>query len=310
MRCRGSTWWSSARPPSARLRRRTDPPITSPVVKSAARSRMRMMMTLRPVVLPAAVLLALCACSSDGPPPDDSTVARSPAAAASTGYGPGVGPSPALPAPARQLVPTVQIAPGGGASTEGRSRPGPAGHAFAGRDNPRTLVSPTATCCGPKPSAPRTGGLRNGPWRRVKACRAGVPSANRLSFARCAAMACGNAHGLLEGCRIIRMAWLGNAVRAMRGGSRCRHDAPTGSTAPGQGGDFPAPDQPPMDKEMVASVRAPAVRRRGSNSNVAERGMDADNRARGRITGQRHTAAVRRRPGTHRPGAGGPCGRW
>ena len=64
-------------------------------------------------VLPAVALMAtLAACSSDGPPPADTTQASADAPPVAAGaYAPGTGPHPALPAPEKNLIPTVDIAP-------------------------------------------------------------------------------------------------------------------------------------------------------------------------------------------------------
>jgi glucose/arabinose dehydrogenase len=144
-----------------------------------------------PSLLSAALLSALGACSSGRPPPGDAT--QNPGAAAIAGYAPGTGPAPVLPAPRTTLIPTVNIAPAVGWPADAMPTPatGFAVTAFArGLEHPRTLyvlpngdVLVAESNAPPKPDAPK--GLKGLAMQAVmKKAGAAVPSANRISLLR------------------------------------------------------------------------------------------------------------------------------
>ncbi|MGH8031200.1 MAG: PQQ-dependent sugar dehydrogenase [Luteimonas sp.] len=156
-------------------------------------------MSIARPLLPIALVSALSACSGSGPPPSDST--QTPAAAtaaasatpAAQAYAPGTGPDPTLPAPQKSLIPIVQIAPAVGWPKDAKPTPGAgfAVSAFAGGfDHPRTLytlpngdVLVAETNAPPKPDGATS--IRGVAMKAVmKQAGAGVRSANRITLLR------------------------------------------------------------------------------------------------------------------------------
>ncbi|HST45806.1 MAG TPA: sorbosone dehydrogenase family protein [Luteimonas sp.] len=256
------------------------------------------MQTPRPAVLPAALFVLLAACSSDGPPPDDSTVATTgtPDAGAAAAYAPGTGPTPTLPAPAKQLVPTVQIAPAVGWSSGGKpiAAAGMKVTPFAhGLDHPRTLLAlPNGDILVAETNAPpkEAKGLKDMAMAAVmKRAGAGVPSANRISLLRDA-----DGDGVaelrtafLEGLSSpFGMALVGDTLYVANADAVVKVAYTAGATridsAPVKVADLPGgPINHHWTKAMVASADGTRLYVGvGSNSNVAERGMAAEaNRA-------------------------------
>lgn len=246
-------------------------------------------------VLTLAMLTALSACTSDGPPPGDSTQVAS---AVEAGYAPGTGPTPALPDPEGSLIPTVRIAPAVGWPEGAMPTPadGFAVTAFArGLDHPRTvyvlpngdvLVAETNT-----PPKPEDGkGIKGMAMKAVmKKAGAGVPSANRITLLRD-----GDGDGIAE----TRTTFLENLMSpfgmALVGDTFYVANADAVVKFPYAAGDTTITASPvkvaglpggPINHHWTKAMIASRDGSRlyvgvGSNSNIAENGLDAEtNRA-------------------------------
>ncbi|QDL39639.1 sorbosone dehydrogenase family protein [Rhodoferax sediminis] len=228
--------------------------------------------------LAGAAVLALAACGE---------VARLPVSA-------GTGPAPTLPAPQRTLIPTVHIAPAVGwpPGVTPLAAPGTHVAAFArGLDHPRWLyvlpngdVLVAETNAPPKPDDAK--GIRG--WLMglvMKRAGAGVPSANRITLLR-------DTHGdgvadlrtvLLEGLNSpFGMALVGNDLYVADSDAVLRFPYATGDTRITAAGtqvvQLPAgPINHHWTKNLIATPDGRTLYVTvGSNSNVAERGMEVE----------------------------------
>ena len=239
--------------------------------------RRRLQVALR-IGLGACVALALAACGD---------LARLPVAA-------GSGPTPSLPAPRPSLIPTVHIAPALGwpADLAPSGPPGTQVNAFArGLDHPRwLLVLPNGDVLVAETNAPAkpdgAQGIRSWIMGLVMA-RAGAatPSANRITLLRD-----GQRRGvaderfvLLEGLNSpFGMAWVDGMLYVANTDAVLRFPCPLGQTRITAAGvkvaDLPAgPINHHWTKSLLASPDGRALYITvGSNSNVGERGMDAE----------------------------------
>jgi glucose/arabinose dehydrogenase len=245
----------------------------------------------------ATVLLAvLSACSSGGPPPGDST--QKSGAAAEAGYAPGTGPAPTLPSPESSLIPTVNIAPAVGWPQDEAPTPasGLAVTAFArDLDHPRTLyVLPNGDVLVAEsnaPPKPEDGqGLKGMVMKAVmKKAGAGVPSANRITLLRD-----GDGDGIAEIRSVFLddlfspfgMALVGDTFYVANADAVVKVPYIVGQTridaTPVKVADLPGgPINHHWTKAMVASREGSRLYVGvGSNSNIAENGLDAEaNRA-------------------------------
>ena len=235
--------------------------------------------SMRKAVLIATLLLLLVACES----------ARLPVEA-------GMGPKPALPAPNETLIPTVQIAPAKGwpAGVTPTPAAGLSVNLFAsGLDHPRWLyvlpngdVLVAETAAPPKPPGK---GLKA--WfmkRAMKRAGAAVPSANRISLLRDA-----DGDGVAETKTVFLqnlfspfgMALVGNDLYVANADAVVRFPYLYGITSipeqPVKVADLPAGINHHWTKSLVASADGTRLYVGvGSNSNVAEKGMEIEqNRA-------------------------------
>ena len=245
-----------------------------------------------PTLFSATLLATLAACSSGGPPPGDATV--NPGAATTSGYAPGTGPSPALPEPESSLIPTVNIAPAVGWAADAAPTPasGFAVTAFArGLNHPRTLyvlpngdVLVAETNAPPKPDAPK--GIKGLAMQAVmKRAGAAVPSANRITLLRD-----GDGDGVAETRTVFLddlfspfgMALVGDTLYVANADAVVKVPYTVGQTridaTPAKVADLPGgPINHHWTKAMVASRDGSRLYVGvGSNSNIAENGMDAE----------------------------------
>ena len=206
----------------------------------------------------------------------------------------GSGPSPQLPEPNKTLIPTVNIAPAIGWPEGGKptAAPGTQVAAFAsGLDHPRWLyvlpngdVLVAETNAPPKPEDGK--GIRGWVMGKVMArAGAGVPSANRISLLRDA-----DGDGVAETRTVFLdnlnspfgMALVGNDFYVADTDRLLRFQYQPGATSisgPGQ----PVTDLPggPLNHHWTKNVIASRDGKKlyvtvGSNSNVAENGMDKE----------------------------------
>ena len=206
----------------------------------------------------------------------------------------GSGPSPQLPEPNKTLIPTVNIAPAVGWPDGGKptAAPGTQVAAFAsGLDHPRWLyvlpngdVLVAETNAPPKPEDGK--GIKGWVMKKVMArAGAGVPSANRISLLRDA-----DGDGVAETRTVFLdnlnspfgMALVGNDFYVADTDRLLRFQYQPGSTSisgPGQ----PVTDLPggPLNHHWTKNVIASRDGKKlyvtvGSNSNVAENGMDQE----------------------------------
>jgi glucose/arabinose dehydrogenase len=211
-------------------------------------------------------------------------------------YAPGYGPSPALPPPSTSLIPTVDIAPAKGWS-EGQTPNVASGFkvtAFAkGLDHPRWLytlpngdVLVAETNAPPRPDDAK--GLKGVAMKQVqKKAGAGVPSANRITLLRDA-----DGDGVaetrtkfIEGLNSpFGMALVGGDLYVANTDAIVRFDYKEGQTAVrGKGeGKFELPGGP-LNHHWTKNIIASRDGRKlyatsGSNSNVAENGMENEER--------------------------------
>jgi glucose/arabinose dehydrogenase len=243
-------------------------------------------------LLTLAMLSVLSACTSDGPPPGDSTQVAS--AAVGAVYAPGTGPTPALPEPESSLIPTVRIAPAVGWADDAMPTPadGFAVTAFArDLDHPRTLyvlpngdVLVAETNAPPKPEDGK--GLKGTVMKAVmKKAGAGVPSANRITLLRD-----GDGDGVAETRTVFLenlmspfgMALVDDTFYVANADAVVKFPYSKGETsitaAPVKVADLPGgPITHHWTKAMVASRDGSRLYVGvGSNSNIAENGMDAE----------------------------------
>lgn len=206
----------------------------------------------------------------------------------------GSGPSPQLPEPNKTLIPTVNIAPAVGWPDGGKptAAPGTQVAAFAsGLDHPRWLyvlpngdVLVAETNAPPKPEDGK--GIKGWVMKKVMArAGAGVPSANRISLLRDA-----DGDGVAETRTVFLdnlnspfgMALVGNDFYVADTDRLLRFQYQPGSTSisgPGQ----PVTDLPggPLNHHWTKNVIASRDGKKlyvtvGSNSNVAENGMEQE----------------------------------
>ncbi len=235
-------------------------------------------MSLRRPVLSICALLALSACGD---------VAKLPLSA-------GVGPQPTLPPPRPSLIPTVNIAPARGwpSGLTPQSAPGTQVTAFArDLDHPRwLLVLPNGDVLVAETNAPSrpqdAGGIKGWVVARVmKRAGAGVPSADRITLLR-------DTDGdgvadlrsvLLEGLRSpFGMALVGDTLFVANTDGLVKFPYATGDTRITTGAtavvDLPAGAiNHHWTKNLIASADGSKLYVTvGSNSNVGERGADAE----------------------------------
>ncbi|MBC8056751.1 MAG: PQQ-dependent sugar dehydrogenase, partial [Rhizobiales bacterium] len=206
----------------------------------------------------------------------------------------GTGPTPALPPPNKTLLPTVNIAPAQGwaAGTMPVAAAGTVVNAFAtGLDHPRWIhVLPNGDVLVAESNAPprpdESKGIRAKIMAMVmKRAGAGVPSANRITLLRDA-----NGDGVAETRTVFAenvnspfgMALVGNTLYVAATDSVVRYAYTPGATrADGpaqQVTDLPAgPRNHHWTKNLIASRDGSALYATvGSNSNVAEHGMEVE----------------------------------
>jgi glucose/arabinose dehydrogenase len=223
-----------------------------------------------------AILIGLLACGG---------VARLPVEA-------GMGPNPTLPEPRKSLIPVVKVARAVGwpAGTTPMAAPGTAVNAFAtGFDHPRwlyvlpngdVLVAETAS-----PPKPKEKGIRAWFMRRYfKKAGAAAPSANRITLLRDA-----NCDGVAETRSILLrglfspfgMALVGNTLYVANADAVVKFPYRTGqmtiTSPPTKVADLPAGLNHHWTKSLVASADGSKLYVGvGSNSNVAERGLQIE----------------------------------
>lgn len=231
---------------------------------------------------PALLALSLAACNSGPLVPEGSSF----------------GPNPQLPAPARSLFPTVKIAPAVGwpAGQMPTPAPGLAVGAFAsGLDHPRWIyalpngdILVAETNAPPKPEE-KKGGLRGWVMGLVmKEAGAGVPSANRITLLRDAdndGVAETRTAFLENLTSPFGMALVGDRLYVANADAVVSFPYQTGQTritaAATKVADLPAGRNHHWTKGLVASADGSRLYVSvGSNSNIAEHGMDEEvNRA-------------------------------
>lgn len=240
--------------------------------------------------------LALAACiSSDDPPVDPNpaaTVSGTEAAATTTAtYAPGTGPDPALPAPQTAAIPVVEIAPARRWEDGETPRPA-AGYgvtAFArGLDHPRQLlVLPNgdvlvAESNRPPPKVPPDPKqiAMNAVMKRAGA---GVPSADRVTLLRDADGdgVAEQRHVLLSGLTSpYGMALVGDTLYVANADALVRVPYRRGATSvpspPEKVVDLPAGRNHHWTKSLAADAHGLLYVGVGSNSNVAEHGMQEE----------------------------------
>ena len=241
-------------------------------------------------ILVALAAALLAACSSGGPPADDSTQSPQPTDA---GHAPGTGPNPELPPPQKSLLPTIDIAPAVGWAQDAQPIPaaGFAVAAFArGLDHPRQLlVLPNGDVLVAESNAqPKedSGGLKGAAKRAaMRRAGAGVPSADRITLLRD-----GDGDGVAETRSVFRddltspygMALVGDTLYVANTDALVKFPYASGqiaiAAAPAKVADLPAG---PINHHWTKALAASRDGRMlyvgvGSNSNVAENGMDAE----------------------------------
>ncbi|MES2424467.1 MAG: sorbosone dehydrogenase family protein, partial [Pseudomonadota bacterium] len=205
----------------------------------------------------------------------------------------GTGPQPTLPAPNKTLIPTVNIAPALGwpEGTAPQAAPGTQVAAFArDLDHPRWIhvlpngdVLVAETNAPPKPDA---GGIKGVAMKLVmKRAGAGVPSANRITLLRDT-----NGDGVADQRSVLLenlnspfgMALVGNQLYVANSDAVLRYPYTPGDTRITAAGtklvDLPGgPINHHWTKGLIASADGSKLYAAvGSNSNVAERGMEAE----------------------------------
>jgi glucose/arabinose dehydrogenase len=212
---------------------------------------------------------------------------------AAGGYAPGFGPDPALPAPEHSLIPTLNIAPADPwpQGTHPTPAAGLVATAYAsGLDHPRWLyVLPNGDVLVAESNKPANAPKETGIRAKVqgieqKRAGAGVPSPNRIVLLR-GVKADGTAETRTVFAQDLNspfgMALVGNDLYVANADALWRFPYKTGDTVLGGQGskvlDLPAGINHHWTKNVVAS---PDGRKLyitvGSNSNVAENGMDIE----------------------------------
>jgi glucose/arabinose dehydrogenase len=240
---------------------------------------------MTPRTLAAALLgaasLAACAQQAVAPPKD------------AGGYAPGFGPNPTLPAPERSLIPTVNIAPADPwpPGTHPTPAAGLAATAYAGGlDHPRWLyVLPNGDVLVAESNKPGNAPKETGIKAKIqgivqKRAGAGVESPNRIILLRGV-----KADGTAETKNVFAqnlnspfgMALVGNDLYIANADALWRFPYKTGETTlAGQGAkvmDLPAGINHHWTKNVVAAPDGKKLYVTvGSNSNVAENGMEAE----------------------------------
>jgi glucose/arabinose dehydrogenase len=205
----------------------------------------------------------------------------------------GVGPNPQLPAPEKALIPTVNIAPAQG-WPEGARPTAPAGFRVTpfstGLQHPRwVVVLPNGDVlvaesnAPPKPDEPR--GIKDFFMNlMMKRAGAGVPSANRITLLRDA-----NGDGMADTLSVFMqglnspfgMALVGNELFIANADAIVKVPYQAGqisiSAAPVKVTDLPAGINHHWTKNIIASLDGSKLYATvGSNSNIAEKGMDIE----------------------------------
>ena len=247
---------------------------------------------------PSAALLALAlsACMSSSEPPVDDTTQVPPAAsddpATSGEYPVGTGPDPVLPEPDESALPVVEIAPAVGWPENAQPAPaaGFAVTAFArGLDHPRTVtVLPSGDVLvaeANKPEAPGTPGPKQLAMNAVqKRAGAGVPSADRITLLRDADGdgVAEERHVFLDGLTSpFGVALVGDTLYVANADALVRVPYAEGATSidatPEKVADLPAGRNHHWTKALVASADGSRLYVGvGSNSNIAEHGMEEE----------------------------------
>ena len=250
------------------------------------------MHTRRLLILSLAIA-SLCGCNSAGTPPGETTGDETPAAATG-GFAPGTGPDPTLPAPDGSLIPTVDIAPAIGWPQGAQPTPvaGLAVNTFArDLDHPRTLfVLPNGDVLVAETNAPAKpeggNGIKGFVQKKImKKAGAGVHSADRISLLRDV-----DGDGVAETRTVFLanlhspfgMALVGDTFYVANADAVVKVPYRTGDTTisatPVKLADLPGgPINHHWTKSMVASADGKTLYVGvGSNSNIAENGMDAE----------------------------------
>lgn len=242
--------------------------------------------------------LALAACISGNDPPVGDEAAHPQADASAAEYPVGTGPSPTLPAPDPSTIPVVEIAPAVGWADD--ALPVPADDftvtAFArGLEHPRqVLVLPNGDVLVAEANKPE-GGEGTGSKARqmamdavMKRAGAGVPSADRITLLRDA-----DGDGVAEERHVFLsgltspygMALVGETLYIANADALVRvpyiAGATTSAATPEKLADLPAGRNHHWTKALVASADGSKLYVGvGSNSNIAENGMEEEvNRA-------------------------------
>ena len=247
----------------------------------------------RPAVLAAASAAMLAGCISSNRPPMNQTAPASAASAQAPAYPPGTGPTPVLPEPDPSTVPVIEIAPAVGWPENGQPRPAEGFRvtAFArGLDHPRTLlVLPNgdvlvAETNRPEPAEPARG-LRPKAMAAVQErAGAGVASADRITLPRDADGGGGaeERHAFLGGVHSpFGMALVGDTLYVANADALVKVPYAAGMTTitatPIRVVGLPAGRNHHWTKSLVADpVRGTLLVGVGSNSNIAEHGMDEE----------------------------------
>jgi len=245
-----------------------------------------------PVLALAATTLALSACISGDDPPVGDHAARPQAEAPTVAYPVGTGPDPVLPAPETSTVPVVEIAPAVGWPKDGMPVPaeGFAVTAFArDLDHPRQLlVLPNGDVLvaeANKPETDDTPGAKRMAMNAVqKRAGAGVPSADRISLLRDVDGdgVADERHVFLSGLTSpYGMALVGDMLYIANADALVRvpyaPGATTSGAAPEKVANLPAGRNHHWTKALVASADGSRLYVGvGSNSNIAENGMEEE----------------------------------
>jgi len=239
-----------------------------------------------------ALALALAGCISSREPPQDLAATSAGAGADAPAYPPGTGPDPVLPAPEPTRIPVVEIAPAIGWPEHGRPQPAPGFTVtpFArGLEHPRTLlVLPNGDVLVAESNRPEGNAGRSPRQLAMAAVQdragAGVPSADRITLLR-DADGDGQAeqrHDFLAGLASpFGMALVGDTLYVANADALVKVPYSEGATrieaAPRKVADLPAGRNHHWTKALAASADG----RRlfvgvGSNSNIAEHGMQEE----------------------------------
>lgn len=253
--------------------------------------------TARAAALPL-LTLALAACISGNDPPVGDDAAHPPADAPTVEYPVGTGPNPILPAPDPSTIPVVEIAPAVGWAEDAMPVPadGFTVTAFArGLEHPRqVLVLPNGDVLVAEANKPAFGEGTGSKARQMamaavmKRAGAGVPSADRITLLRDA-----DGDGVAEERHVFLsgltspygMALVGETLYIANADALVRvpwvAGATTSDATPEKVADLPAGRNHHWTKALVASADGSKLYVGvGSNSNIAENGMEEEvNRA-------------------------------